>query len=89
VAEGHALGCGVCVLPHRFALPALLLSRPALRQALSEKNGPTLYESVLVASMRATVIRTDANDLFAGLKGAIVDQVYGAGGAFLLGAGDG
>jgi squalene-hopene/tetraprenyl-beta-curcumene cyclase len=28
--------------------------------------------------MRATVIRTDANDLFAGLNGLIVDQVYGA-----------
>jgi squalene-hopene/tetraprenyl-beta-curcumene cyclase len=28
--------------------------------------------------MRATVIRTDANDLFHGLKGPIVDQVYGA-----------
>jgi squalene-hopene/tetraprenyl-beta-curcumene cyclase len=37
-----------------------------------------LYEGVLVASMRATVIRTDANDLFAGLKGPIIDQVYGA-----------
>jgi squalene-hopene/tetraprenyl-beta-curcumene cyclase len=45
---------------------------------LGEKTGPTLYESVLVDSMRATVIRTDANDLFAGLKGPIVDQVYGA-----------
>ncbi len=28
--------------------------------------------------MRSTVIRTDANDLFGGLKGLIVDQVYGA-----------
>jgi hypothetical protein len=55
-----------------------LLARPALRQALGEKNGPTLYESVLVDSMRATVIRTDAKDLFDGLKGPIVDQVYGA-----------
>jgi len=55
-----------------------LISRPALRQALGEKSGPTLYESVLVDSMRATVIRTDAKDLFAGLKGLIVDQVYGA-----------
>jgi squalene-hopene/tetraprenyl-beta-curcumene cyclase len=55
-----------------------LLTRPALRQALDDKTGPTLYEGVLVASMRATVIRTDANDLFAGLKGPIVDQVYGA-----------
>jgi squalene-hopene/tetraprenyl-beta-curcumene cyclase len=55
-----------------------LIARPALRQSLGEESGPTLYESVLVASMRATVIRTDANDLFAGLKGPIVDQVYGA-----------
>jgi squalene-hopene/tetraprenyl-beta-curcumene cyclase len=55
-----------------------LLARPALRHALGEKSGPTLYEGVLDASMRATVIRTDANDLFAGLKGVIVDQVYGA-----------
>src|ERR1700733_7575720 len=55
-----------------------LLTRPALRQALGEKTGPTLYEDVLDASMRATVIRTDASDLFAGLKGPIVGQVYGA-----------
>ena len=55
-----------------------LIARPALRQSLGEKSGPTLYESVLVDSMRATVIRTDAKDLFDGLKGAIVDQVYGA-----------
>jgi squalene-hopene/tetraprenyl-beta-curcumene cyclase len=55
-----------------------LIARPALRHSLGEKTGPTLYESVLVDSMRATVIRTDANDLFAGLKGPIVDQVYGA-----------
>jgi squalene-hopene/tetraprenyl-beta-curcumene cyclase len=55
-----------------------LVARPALRQALGDKSGPTLYERVLVDGMRATVIRTDANDLFAGLKGAIVDQVYGA-----------
>jgi len=55
-----------------------LIARPALRHSLGEKSGPTLYESVLVDSMRATVIRTDSNDLFAGLKGPIVDQVYGA-----------
>ena len=55
-----------------------MLARPALRQALDEKGGPTLYEAVLVDSMRATVIRTDAKDLFEGLKGVIVDQVYGA-----------
>ena len=55
-----------------------LLTRPALRKSLGEKTGPTLYEGVLEDSMRATVIRTDANDLFAGLKGPIVGQVYGA-----------
>jgi len=75
LAYGHALRCG-CVSCHT-GLP-YLLSRPALRHAMGEKTGPTLYESVLVDSMRATVIRTDANDLFAGLKGVIVDQVYGA-----------
>ena len=65
-----------CVSCHT-GLP-YLLARPALRHALKEKTGPTLYEGVLVASMRSTVIRTDANDLFGGLKGLIVDQVYGA-----------
>jgi squalene-hopene/tetraprenyl-beta-curcumene cyclase len=72
-----ALHSGVACVSCHTGLP-YLISRPALRQSLGEKAGPTLYESVLVDSMRATVIRTDANDLFAGLKGAIVDQVYGA-----------
>lgn len=72
-----ALHSGVACVSCHTGLP-YLLSRPALRQALNEKTGPTLYEGVLVASMRATVIRTDANDLFGGLKGLIVDQVYGA-----------
>jgi squalene-hopene/tetraprenyl-beta-curcumene cyclase len=72
-----ALHSGVACVSCHTGL-TYLISRPALRQSLGEKSGPTLYESVLVDSMRATVIRTDANDLFAGLKGAIVDQVYGA-----------
>jgi squalene-hopene/tetraprenyl-beta-curcumene cyclase len=72
-----ALHSGVACVSCHTGLP-YLLSRPALRQALGEKTGPTLYEGVLVASMRATVIRTDASDLFAGLKGLLVDQVYGA-----------
>lgn len=77
VAWPMAMHSGVACVSCHTGL-TYLVARPALRQALGEKTGPTLYESVLVASMRATVIRTDANDLFAGLKGAIVDQVYGA-----------
>jgi squalene-hopene/tetraprenyl-beta-curcumene cyclase len=72
-----ALHSGVACVSCHTGLP-YLVARPALRRALGEKNGPTLYEAVLVDSMRATVIRTDAKDLFAGLKGVIVDQVYGA-----------
>jgi squalene-hopene/tetraprenyl-beta-curcumene cyclase len=77
VAWPMAMHSGVACVSCHTGL-TYLVARPALRQALGEKTGPTLYENVLVASMRATVIRTDANDLFAGLKGAIVDQVYGA-----------
>ena len=72
-----ALHSGVACVSCHTGLP-YLLARPALRHALGEKTGPTLYEAVLVDSMRATVIRTDAKDLFEGLKGVIVDQVYGA-----------
>ncbi len=72
-----ALHSGVACVSCHTGLP-YLISRPALRQSLGETAGPTLYESVLVDSMRATVIRTDAKDLFGGLKGLIVDQVYGA-----------
>jgi squalene-hopene/tetraprenyl-beta-curcumene cyclase len=72
-----ALHSGVACVSCHTGLP-YLVARPALRQVLGEKTGPTLYEGVLVASMRATVIRTDAKDLFNGLKGPIVDQVYGA-----------
>jgi squalene-hopene/tetraprenyl-beta-curcumene cyclase len=77
VAWPMALRSGVACVSCHTGLP-YLVARPALRQALGEKNGPTLYEGVLVASMRATVIRTDAKDLFDGLKGVIIDQVYGA-----------
>jgi squalene-hopene/tetraprenyl-beta-curcumene cyclase len=77
VAWPIAMHSGVACVSCHTGL-TYLIARPALRQALGEKSGPTLYENVLVASMRATVIRTDANDLFAGLKGPIVDQVYGA-----------
>lgn len=77
VAWPVALHSGVPCVSCHTGLP-YLLSRPALRKTLGDNSGPTLYESVLVASMRATVIRTDAKDLFGGLKGLIVDQVYGA-----------
>jgi squalene-hopene/tetraprenyl-beta-curcumene cyclase len=77
VAWPTAMASGVACVSCHTGLP-YLLARPALRHALGETSGPTLYEGVLVASMRATVIRTDANDLFHGLKGPIVDQVYGA-----------
>lgn len=77
VAWPTAIHSGVACVSCHTGLP-YLLARPALRQAMGDKSGPTLYESVLVDSMRATVIRTDANDLFGGLKGLIVDQVYGA-----------
>jgi|HubBroStandDraft_6_1064221.scaffolds.fasta_scaffold112841_2 squalene-hopene/tetraprenyl-beta-curcumene cyclase len=77
IAWPMALNSGVACVSCHTGLP-YLVSRPALRQALKEKTGPTLYENLLVDSMRATVIRTDAKDLFTGLKGLIVDQVYGA-----------
>jgi squalene-hopene/tetraprenyl-beta-curcumene cyclase len=77
IAWPMALNSGVACVSCHTGLP-YLVSRPALRQSLGEKSGPTLYENLLVDSMRATVIRTDAKDLFSGLKGLIVDQVYGA-----------
>lgn len=77
IAWPMAMHSGVACVSCHTGLP-YLLSRPALRKAMGDRNGPTLYEKVLVDSMRATVIRTDANDLFAGLKGPIIGQVYGA-----------
>jgi hypothetical protein len=68
VAWPMAMHSGVACVSRHTGL-TYLLARPALRQALGEKTGPTLYEDVLDASLRATVIRNDANDLFAGLKG--------------------
>src|SRR6516162_5426864 len=72
-----AIHSGVACVSCHTGLP-YLVARPALRSQLGEKSGPTLYENVLVAGLRATVIRTDADDLFAGLKGPILGQVYGA-----------
>jgi len=66
----------VCVSCHS-GLP-YLVARPALRQSLGEKSGPTLYENLLVEGTRATVFRTDAKELFGGLKGRLIDQVYAA-----------
>ncbi|HUA17690.1 MAG TPA: hypothetical protein VMB25_03030 [Bryobacteraceae bacterium] len=66
----------VCVSCHT-GLP-YLVARPALRRSLGEKSGPTLYEDLLVEGTRATVFRTDAKELFGGLKGRLIDQVYGA-----------
>jgi squalene-hopene/tetraprenyl-beta-curcumene cyclase len=76
VAWPIAMHSGVACVSCHTGL-TYLVARPALRLALGEKTGPTLYEDVLDASMRATVVRTDANDLFAGLKGPIIGQVYG------------
>jgi squalene-hopene/tetraprenyl-beta-curcumene cyclase len=64
-----------CVSCHT-GLP-YLLARPALRQALGE-TGPTLYEAVLLDGLRATIVKTEAKDLFPGVKGRLADQVYGA-----------
>jgi len=71
-----AMNSGVPCVSCHTGLP-YLMARPALRHALGEPE-PTLYEGMLKASMRATVSRTDAKDLFSGLKGVIVEQVYGA-----------
>jgi len=54
-----------------------LLARPALRLALGE-TVPTLYEAVLLDGLRATVVKSDAKDLFPGVKGKLADQVFGA-----------
>jgi len=72
-----AMASGVACVSCHTGLP-YLVARPALRRSLGERTGPTLYENMLDASMRATVTRTDAKDLFPGLKGLIVDQVFGA-----------
>jgi squalene-hopene/tetraprenyl-beta-curcumene cyclase len=73
----NALVSGVVCVSCHTGLP-YLVSRPALRQSLDEKSGPTLYEDLLVEGTRATVFRTDAKELFGGLKGRLVDQVYAA-----------
>lgn len=71
-----AMNSGVACISCHTGMP-YLFARPALRKALGQHE-PTLYEAVLLAGLRATVIKTDAKDLFSGLKGPIVDQVYGA-----------
>jgi squalene-hopene/tetraprenyl-beta-curcumene cyclase len=71
-----AMNSGVPCVSCHTGLP-YLMARPMLRHVLGETE-PTLYEGMLKASMRATVSRTDANDLFSGLKGVILQQVYGA-----------
>jgi len=76
VAWPRANQSGVACVSCHTGMP-YLLARPALRRTLGEKT-PTLYEDVLLAGLRATVMKTEANDLFKGLKGLIADQVYGA-----------
>lgn len=73
----NALVSGVVCVSCHTGLP-YLVSRPALRQSLDQKSGPTLYEDLLVEGTRATVFRTDAKELFGGLKGRLIDQVYAA-----------
>jgi squalene-hopene/tetraprenyl-beta-curcumene cyclase len=66
----------VCVSCHT-GLP-YLLARPALRRSLGE-TAPTLYEAVLLDGLRATVVRTDADDLLGTKSNTLLSkQVYGA-----------
>jgi|SRR5579863_7959960 len=67
----------VCVSCHT-GVP-YLLARPALRRALGETS-PTLYEAVLLDGLKATVVKTDADDLFGSLKNnkVLAEQVFGA-----------
>ena len=67
IAQVSGVACVSC----HSGLP-YLVSRPALRQSLGEKSGPTLYEDLLVEVMRATVFRTDAKELFGGSQGPIL-----------------
>lgn len=71
-----ATASGVPCVSCHTGLP-YLLARPALRLALGE-TAPTLYEAVLLDGLRATVVKTEAKDLFPGVKGRLADQVYGA-----------
>ena len=71
-----ATASGVPCVSCHTGLP-YLLARPALRLALGE-NAPTLYEAVLLDGLRATVVKTEAKDLFQGVKGRLADQVFGA-----------
>ena len=76
IAWPLAMASGVACVSCHTGLP-YLLARPALRKTLGETT-PTLYEGVLLDGLRATVIKTDANDLFRGVKGLLADQVFGA-----------
>ncbi|MCU1276292.1 MAG: hypothetical protein JWO48_3723 [Bryobacterales bacterium] len=76
IAWPPAMASGVACVSCHTGLP-YLLARPALRRTLGETT-PTLYEAVLLDGLRATVIKTDAKDLFRGVKGLLADQVYGA-----------
>ncbi len=72
----HSQESGVVCVSCHTGLP-YLMARPALGRSLGE-TGPTLYEDILLAGVRATVLKTDWKMLFGGLKGKIADQVYGA-----------
>ena len=76
IAWPPAVASGVACVSCHTGLP-YLLARPVLRKALGE-SAPTLYEAVLLDGLRATVIKTDAKDLFHGVKGLLADQVFGA-----------
>jgi hypothetical protein len=71
-----AAASGVTCVSCHTGLP-YLLARPALRLALGETE-PTLYEAVLLDGLRATIVKTEAKDLFPGVQGRLADQVYGA-----------
>ena len=71
-----ALASGVPCVSCHTGVP-YLLARPALRLELGETT-PTLYEAVLLDGLRATVVKSEAKDLFPGVKGRLADQVFGA-----------
>jgi squalene-hopene/tetraprenyl-beta-curcumene cyclase len=76
IAWPPAMASGVACVSCHTGMP-YLLARPVLRRTLGERV-PTLYEAVLLDGLRATVIKTDAKDLFHGVKGLLADQVFGA-----------
>jgi len=76
VAWPPATTSGVPCVSCHTGLP-YLLARPALRKALGETS-PTVYESVLLDGLRATVFKKDAKNLLGDLKGVAADRVFGA-----------